>query len=87
MLNWGVKWSWNFTNLPSTESWWNKESNETRIKWFRFKIKEISYFQNQQKFEPKLGEIEEQTDFKHKINFLNLIKTQITVRWSIESHS
>ena len=41
---------------------------------------EISYFQNQQKFKPKLGKIEEQNDFKHKINFLNLIKTQITVR-------
>ena len=30
---------------------------------FRFKIREISLFQNQQKFEPKLGENEEQKDF------------------------
>ena len=54
--------------------------------WFGVKIKEISYFQNQQKFEPKLGKIEEQNDLKHKINFLNLIKTQITIKWTIESH-
>ena len=68
------------------EIWWNTEYNKTKIKWFEFKIKEISYFQNQKKFEPKLGAIEEQNDFKHKINFLNLIKTQITVRWTIKPH-
>ena len=56
---------------------WNK------IKWWRVKIREISLFQNQQKFEPNLGKNEEQNDFKHKINYLNLIKTQITVRWTI----
>ena len=65
---------------------WSKESTKTRIKWLGVKIREISCFQNQQKFEPNLGENDEQNDFKHKINFLNLIKTQITVRWSIESH-
>ena len=72
-LNSEVKWSWNFTNLLSTESWWNKESNETKIKWFEDKISEISLFQNQKKIEPNLGEIKEQNDFKHKINLLNLI--------------
>ena len=43
-LNWGAKWSWNFTNFLSTKSWWNKESNETKIKWFRpnFKISKNS---------------------------------------------
>ena len=55
------------------ESWWNKESNETRLKWFKIKIREISLFQNQQQFEPNLGENEEQIDFKRKINYLNLI--------------
>ena len=28
-LNWGVKWTWNFMNLLSTESSWNKEFTET----------------------------------------------------------
>ena len=45
------------------ESWWNKESNENRIKWFRLKNKEKSLFPNQQKSETNLGENEEQNDF------------------------
>ena len=45
----------------------------------KLRIKEISYFQNQQKFKPKLGEMEEENDFKQKISFLNLIQTQVTV--------
>ena len=72
-LNWGVKWWWNFTILLSTESWWNKESNETRIKWFKLKIKEKSLFLNQKKSKPNLGENEEQIDLKDEINYLNLI--------------
>ena len=48
-------------------------------------MKEISYFQNQQKFESKLGKIEENNDLKCKINYLKLIKTQIIIRYSIES--
>ena len=49
------------------------KSNETRIKRFGVKIKEISYFQNQKKFESKLGEIEEHNDLKCKIKNVNLI--------------
>ena len=67
-------------NLLSTESWWNKESNKTKIKWFQIIIKDISYFQNQQNFRLKLGKIEEHKGLKHKINDLKLIRTQITVR-------
>ena len=80
MLNWGVKWSWNLTNLISMESWWNKKSNEIEIKWFIIIIKEIYYSQNQKKFRLKLGKIEEHNDLKYKINDLKLIKTKITVR-------
>ena len=43
----------------STENRLNKESNETKIKWFGIIIKEIFYFQNLQNFGLKLGEIEE----------------------------
>ena len=55
------------------ESWWNKESNETKIKWFQFKIREKSLFQNQQKSKPNFGENEEQFDLNDEINYLNLI--------------
>ena len=79
MLNWWVKWSRNLRNFLSTESWWNKESNEARIKWSGIIIKEIYYFQNQQKFGLKLGKIQELNDLKHKIDNLKVIKTQITV--------
>ena len=65
-------------NLLSTESWWKQESNETKIKWFGIIIKEISYFQNQQVFGPKIGENEEHYELIWKIKLLNLIKTQIT---------
>ena len=34
-------------------------SNDIQIKWFGIIIREISYFQNQQNFRPKLGKIEE----------------------------
>ena len=50
------------------------------------KIREISLFQNQKKFKPKLGKNVEQNEFKSKINYLNLIKTHITARWAIDSH-
>ena len=66
--------------LMKQEIQWNK------IKWFRIKIREISLFRNQKKLEPNLGENEEQIDFKRKINYLNLVKTQITARGTIESH-
>ena len=55
------------------ESWWNKKSNETRIKQFGFKIKEKSLFENKKKSEPNLGKNEEQNDLNHEINYLNLI--------------
>ena len=35
--------------IRSRESWWIKESSETKIKQFGHKIKEKSLFQNQQK--------------------------------------
>ena len=60
-LNWGVKWSRNFITLLSTESGWNKESNETRIKWFlrskRYSIFKISQNSNQNwvKFKNKMS--------------------------------
>ena len=57
----------------SIHEWWNKESNETRIKWYRLKIREKSLFQNQQKSEPNLGKNEEQFDLNHEINYLNII--------------
>ena len=79
-LIWGVKWSRSLKNFLAKESWWNKKSNETRIKWFGIIIKEIFYFQNQQKFGLKLGKIKEHDDLKHKINDLKLIKTQIPVK-------
>ena len=62
----------------STKSWWKEESNETKIKWFGIIIKEISYFQNQQLFGPKIGENEEHYELICKIKDLNLIKIQIT---------
>ena len=65
-------------NLLSTESWWKEESNENKIKWFGIIIKEISYFQNQQLFGPKIGENEEHYELICKIKDLNLIKVQIT---------
>ena len=37
------------------ESWWNKESNETAIKLFEVKIREIFLFQNQKKSKLKLS--------------------------------
>ena len=46
-----------FYDFVSTESWWKKESNETKIKWFRLKIYEKSLFQNQQKFAPNLAKM------------------------------
>ena len=33
-----------FDKFATTESWWNKESNEIKIKWFEIIIREISYF-------------------------------------------
>ena len=57
----------------STESWWNNESNEIRIKWFGLKIRDKSLFQNQQKSEPNLGKNEEQINLNYEINYLNLI--------------
>ena len=48
-------------------------SNELRIRW-----KEISYFQNQRLFGPKIGENEERYELICKIKDLNLIKIQIT---------
>ena len=77
-LNWRVKWTRNLMKLLSTESWWKEESNETKIKWFGIIIKEISYFQNQQLFGPKIGENEEHYELICKIKDLNLIKIQIT---------
>ena len=68
----------NSMNLLSTESWWKEESNETKIKWFGIIIKEISYFQNQRLFRPKIGENEEYYELICKIKDLNLIKIQIT---------
>ena len=62
-----------FYDFVSTESGWNKESNETKIKWFGLKIREKFLFQNQQKFAPNLGENEEQIDLKTEIEYLNLI--------------
>ena len=56
-----------------TESWSNKESNETKIKKFGLKIKEQSLFQNQQKSEPNLGKNEEQFDSNDEIHYLYLI--------------
>ena len=50
-----------------------QEIHELKIKWFGFRIREIFYFQDQQKFGPKLGEIEEHNDLKHTINDLKLI--------------
>ena len=44
-----------------------------KIKRFRVKIREKSLFHNQQKFEPNLGENEEQFDLNDEINYLNLI--------------
>ena len=41
-------------------------------------IKEISYFQNQRLFGPKIGENEEHYELICKIKDLNLIKIQIT---------
>ena len=41
-------------------------------------IKDISYFQNQQLFGPKIGENEEHYERICKIKLLNIIKTQIT---------
>ena len=61
-----------FYDFAIHESSWNKKSNETRIKWFRYKIREISLFQNQQKFKPNLDKNEEQNDFLSKIHLLNL---------------
>ena len=65
-------------NLLSTESWWKEESNETKIKLFGIIIWQISYFQNQRLFRPKIGENEEHYELICKIKLLNLIKTQIT---------
>ena len=65
-------------NLLSTEICWKEESNEIKIKWFEIIIKEISYFQNQRLFGPKIGENEEHYELICKINDLNLIKIQIT---------
>ena len=62
-----------FDEFVSIESWWNKKSNEIRIKRFGIIIKEISNFQNQKKFKSKFGKIEEWNDLKHKINNVNLI--------------
>ena len=62
-----------FHDFVSTESWWNKESNETRIKWVGVKIKETSLFKNQQIFESNLGKNKEQNDYQSKINNLNPI--------------
>ena len=62
----------------STESWWKEESNETKIKRFGIIIKEISYFQNQRLFGPKIRENEEHYELICKIKDLNLIKIQIT---------
>ena len=51
---------------------------ETKIKWFGIIIKEISYFQNQRLFRPKIGENEEHYELICEIKDLNLIKIQIT---------
>ena len=67
-------------NLLSTERWSKEESNETKIKWFRIIIKEISYFKNQQFFGLQIRENEEHYELIWKIKLLNLIKTQITSR-------
>ena len=48
-----------FDEFLSTKIWLNKKSNETKIQWFGIIFREISYFQNQQNFRLKLGEIEE----------------------------
>ena len=45
------------------ESWWNKESNEIKIKWFGIKIMEKSLFENQQKSVLKFGRKDENSDF------------------------
>ena len=55
-LNWGVKWSWNFTNLLSIESWWNKESNETRINDSDLRSERYPYFKINKNSSLKLGE-------------------------------
>ena len=52
-----------FYDFSIHEIWWNKESNETKIKNFGLKIREKSLFQNQQKFATNLGENEEQINF------------------------
>ena len=52
-----------FYDLASSKSWWNKESNETKIKLLGLKIREKSMFQNQQKSAPKFGQNEEPFDF------------------------
>ena len=57
----------------STESWWNKESNEINIKQFGLKIREKSLFQNQQKSAPKFGRNDEQFNISNEITYLNLI--------------
>ena len=57
----------------STKGWWNKESNETKIKRFELKIREKSLFQNKQKSAFNLGKNEEQFDLSNEIDYLNLI--------------
>ena len=72
MLNWGVKCWWNLTNQISMESWWNKESNETK-KNLDLKSGRNPCFKNQQNSAIKFRRNDEFSDFWTVITYLNLI--------------
>ena len=55
------------------KSWWNKESNETKIEWFGINIREKSLFENQKKSALKFGRKDEFYDFQTLITYTNLI--------------
>ena len=55
------------------ESWVNNESNETKFIRIGLKIREKSFFGNQQKSAKKFGENEEFFVLKTLITYLNLI--------------
>ena len=56
----------------------NSEFDNFGLFRFGIIIKEISYFQNQRLFGPKIGENEEHYELICKIKDLDLIKIQIT---------
>ena len=60
-------------NQIYTESWWNKESNETKIEWFGLKSMEKSLFEIQKKFTLKFGGNDKNSNFETLIIYLNLI--------------